>query len=469
MKYTLPLPQILERHADLIHEVLPEEIKEARCLLILKALANHRIKVESSTMSIGPSVSLLTVKLAEGQSYRSAKFLQDDIAISTGCKGMRFILSEDGLGIEYANRSRSIVPLRSLLESSAYVETNAELPVAIGYSISQRIKVIDLVETPHILMAGATKQGKTIAVNTLVASLLFRKSPDDLKFVFIDPTSVELCAFQELRGDYFAWVPYSEGEDNERSNYIVKGIITADKVLRSLCLEMEERLKEERRHPYIVTIINEFADLTMSPDKVLSNNIYRSIISILQKGKQAGIHLVLTTQRPSADVITGLLKSNITTRMAFRTSSRRDSSVILDQAGAEKLIGNGDMLFQSGYDIERIQGGYISNAEIVRLITAINDQVDRAPVSPYYLPEGQVESVPNKYDDRLEEAAYIVVLLQIASVSHLQKKMGIGNGRAKRIMEQLEGLGIVGPLEKGHLIRNVQVKTIDELRIILEQ
>ena len=239
-----------------------------------------------------------------------------------------------------------------------------------------------------------------------------------------------------MRGDYFAWVPYSEGEDNERSNYIVKGIITADKVLRSLCLEMEERLKEERRHPYIVTIINEFADLTMSPDKVLSNNIYRSIISILQKGKQAGIHLVLTTQRPSADVITGLLKWNITTRMAFRTSSRRDSSVILDQAGAEKLIGDGDMLFQSGDNIVRIQGGYISNAEIVRLITAINDQADRAPVSPYYLPEGQVESVPNKYDDRLEEAAYIVVLLQIASVSHLQKKMGIGNGRAKRIMEQ---------------------------------
>ena len=209
-----------------------------------------------------------------------------------------------------------------------------------------------------------------------------------------------------MRGDYFAWVPYSEGEDNERSNYIVKGIITADKVLRSLCLEMEERLKEERRHPYIVTIINEFADLTMSPDKVLSNNIYRSIISILQKGKQAGIHLVLTTQRPSADVITGLLKWNITTRMAFRTSSRRDSSVILDQAGAEKLIGDGDMLFQSGDNIVRIQGGYISNAEIVRLITAINDQADRAPVSPYYLPEGQVESVPNKYDDRLEEAAY---------------------------------------------------------------
>ncbi len=194
MKYTLPLPQILERHADLIHEVLPEEIKEARSL-ILKALANHRIKVESSTMSIGPSVSLLIVKLAKGQSYRSAKFLQDDIAISTGCKGMRFIISEDGLCIEFANCSRSIVPLRNLLESSAYVETNAELPVAIGYSVSQRIKVIDLVETPHILMAGATKQGKTIAVNTLVASLLFRKSPDDLKFVFIDPTSVELCTY----------------------------------------------------------------------------------------------------------------------------------------------------------------------------------------------------------------------------------------------------------------------------------
>ena len=188
-------------HADLIHEVLPEEIKEARSL-ILKALANHRIKVEyhrikveSSTMSIGPSVSLLIVKLAKGQSYRSAKFLQDDIAISTGCKGMRFIISEDGLCIEFANCSRSIVPLRNLLESSAYVETNAELPVAIGYSVSQRIKVIDLVETPHILMAGATKQGKTIAVNTLVASLLFRKSPDDLKFVFIDPTSVELCTY----------------------------------------------------------------------------------------------------------------------------------------------------------------------------------------------------------------------------------------------------------------------------------
>lgn len=466
MKYTIPHTQILDWHADLRQEILPEEIEEAKSA-ILKALDKYRIRVESSTISVGPSISLLTVKLSAGQSYRSAKSLQYDIAISTGRKGMRLTITDNGLGIEFANSKRSIVPLRSLLESSAFVETKAQLPVAIGYTVSQKVKVIDLAESPHILMAGATMQGKTMAVNNLIASLLLSKSPDNLKFVLIDPKKVELSAFQNLRGDFFAWIPYSGGDKDERSNYIARGIIMADKVLRSLCMEMEKRLKEERKHPSIVTIINEFADLTMSPDKELSKSIYKSIIMLLRNGRHAGIHLVLATQRPSVDVLTGLLKFNIPTRMAFRTSGRIDSRAILDQPGAETLIGEGDMLFQSGIDFERVQGGYISNAEILRLITAINAQTDNASVSPYYLPTPQEASVSFEYDARLKEAAYIVVLLQIASVGHLQKKMNIGNGRARRIVEQMESLGIVGPLMNGSRIRKVLVKTIDELHIVL--
>lgn len=210
MKYTIPHTQILDWHADLRQEILPEEIEEAKSA-ILKALDKYRIRVESSTISVGPSISLLTVKLSAGQSYRSAKSLQYDIAISTGRKGMRLTITDNGLGIEFANSKRSIVPLRSLLESSAFVETKAQLPVAIGYTVSQKVKVIDLAESPHILMAGATMQGKTMAVNNLIASLLLSKSPDNLKFVLIDPKKVELSAFQNLRGDFFAWIPYSGG------------------------------------------------------------------------------------------------------------------------------------------------------------------------------------------------------------------------------------------------------------------
>ena len=381
--YKLPTIETLDRHEEMLRRIPPEEIEEAR-YCILKVLASYKIDVESSSITTGPSVSLLKVRLAPGRSLRRVRDLQEDIAISTGFKGIRFITMEDGLGIEFANPIRSIVPLRYLLDSETFRESKVELPVAIGYAISQQVKVFDLANAPHLLIAGATKQGKTMALHSLIASLLLSKHPEELKFVFIDPKQIEFKAYQNLNRHYLACIPASVSEEDEKNNLIVKDIYRAEKTLESLCLEMEDRLREGRNSPRIVTIIDEFADLTMSPDLKRSKNITNSIIRLLQKGRAAGIHVVLSTQRPSVDVITVLLKSNIPTRMAFRTASRIDSMTILDQPGTEKLIGEGDMLFQQGADTERIQGGFISNEEIIRLTTAIAAQ--EGFNSPYYLP-----------------------------------------------------------------------------------
>lgn len=361
-------------------ETVSEEIEESR-KRILKALAAYRINVESSSLTIGPSVSLLKVRLAPGGNFRKVKTLQDDIALKTGCwRGMRLITLDDSIGIEFANPTRCIVPIRALLESDTYRESKAELPVAIGYTIGQRVKVIDLSAAPHLLLAGATRQGKSMAVHTLMASLLMSKRPEELKLVLIDPKRVELEAYQNLGEQYFAGLPGALGITNDM---IVKDFYHAEKTLEALCMEMDDRLREGRKNPYIVTIIEEFADLTIM-DRKRSKSISSSIIRLLQKGNLAGIHLVLTTQSPSTDVITGPIKSNITTRIAFRTASRTDSMAILDQPGAERLIGRGDMLLQQGADTERIQGGFISDEEIIRLTTFIAGQ--RGDNCPYYLP-----------------------------------------------------------------------------------
>lgn len=368
--YKFPSIEILDRHEEIRQNIQPEEIEKSRNR-ILKALAAYRTNVESSSLTIGPSVSLLKVRLAPGENFRKVKTLQDDIALKTGLKGVRFITLDDSIGIEFANPSRCIVPIRALLESDTYRESKAELPVAIGYTIGQRVKVIDLSAAPHILLAGATKQGKSMAVHTLIASLLMSKRPEELKLVLMDPKRCEFSAYQNIGKQYFAGLPDALGIENDM---IVEDFYRAEKTLESLCVELEDRLREGRKFPYIVTIIDEFADLTISMDRKRSKSISASIIRLLQKGKLAGIHLVLTTQRPSVDVITRLIKSNIPASIAFRTASRIDSMTILDQPGAERLIGAGDMLFQQGVETERLQGGFISNEEIIRLTSFIAAQ-----------------------------------------------------------------------------------------------
>jgi S-DNA-T family DNA segregation ATPase FtsK/SpoIIIE len=413
------------------------------------------------------------------------------------------------VGIEVANDKASIVPLKSLLNDAAFRESKAELPVAIGYTISQQVKVFDLADAPHLLVAGATKQGKSVGLNVIVASLLYSKHPSELKFVFVDPKMVEFSSYASLLHHYLAVLPNAGSEQEEKDHAIVKNAKDAAAVLQSLCVEMDSRYEllskglvnniklynnkwkehhlraDEGHHflPYIVTVIDEYADLTMSvgagpESKALARSITTSVIRLAQKGRAAGLHVILATQRPTVDVITGLIKANFPMRIAFRVTSRIDSATILDQPGADKLIGRGDMLLYSGVEMERVQCAFISNDEIVDLTKAVGEQIgfQKSYNTPYYLPEppaadggegGDAGSVDMKQlDERFEEAARMIVTNQRGSTSDLQRRLGMGYAKAGRVMDQLEAAGIVGP-QNGAKPREVLVKDIAELEEIL--
>ena len=413
----------------------------------------------------------------------------------------------DSVGIEVANDTPSIVPLRALFNEESYRNSKAELPVAIGYTITHKVKVFDLADAPHLLVAGATKQGKSVGLNVMIASLLYSKHPSELKFVFIDPKKVEFSVYGRLLHHYLAVLPDSANADEEQSNAIVKDPKRADAILKSLCVEMDERydllekgyvnnikaynekfrdrkLLPTEGHkflPYIVVVVDEFADLTMSAgsggdDRKLARNINTSIVRLAQKGRAAGIHVVIATQRPSVDVITGLIKTNFPTRIAFKVATRVDSSTILDSPGAEKLIGKGDMLFFTGVEMERVQCAYISSDESDSITRFIGDQIGykKSYNTPYYLPEPDPESGEEgggmidmkNLDERFEEAARLVVQTQRGSTSDLQRKMGMGYAKAGRVMDQLEAAGIVGPQE-GSKPRQVLVRDFNELEGIL--
>jgi S-DNA-T family DNA segregation ATPase FtsK/SpoIIIE len=422
---------------------------------------------------------------------------------------VRITTLSDSVGIEVANDKASIVPLKSLLNDAAFRESKAELPVAIGYTISQQVKVFDLADAPHLLVAGATKQGKSVGLNVIVASLLYSKHPSELKFVFVDPKMVEFSSYGHLLHHYLAVLPNAASEQEEAEKAIVKNAKDAAAILNSLCVEMDARYEllskayvnniklynskwkdhhlraDEGHHfmPYIVVIIDEYADLTMAgggtPEaKAQARMITTSVIRLAQKGRAAGLHCILATQRPTVDVITGLIKANFPMRIAFRVTSRIDSSTILDQPGADKLIGRGDMLLYTGIDMERVQCAFIGNDEIVDLTNAIAEQTgyQKSYNPPYYLPEppapegeegsgGMVDM--NKLDERFEEAARTVVLNQRGSTSDLQRKLGMGYAKAGRVMDQLEAAGIVGP-QNGSKPREVLVKDMAELDEVLQ-
>ena len=503
--YKFPSLELLDSYSSSRNEVSDEELARNNAR-IRNALENYRIQINDVKAIVGPTVTLYKVYPAPGVKISEIKKLQEDLGMHLHARGVRVVTLTDSVGIEVANDHPSIVPMRAVLNDETFRSSKAELPVAIGYTIQQKVKVFDLADAPHLLVAGATKQGKSVGLNAIVTSLLYAKHPSELKLVFIDPKMVEFSAYAHLLKHYLAVLPCNDVRE-ERDNAIVKKADKADKILRSLCIEMDQRyellskasvpniktynekyrnrkLRPDEGHrflPYIVTIIDEYADLTMSVGgsgdaKAVSRSITTSIIRLAQKGRAAGLHVVLATQRPSVDVITVLIKTNFPTRIAFRVVSRTDSSTILDSPGAEKLIGKGDMLYYAGVEMERVQCAYIDSEEINRLNEYIGSQEghNKSFNTPFYLPpvdddteEGSGGMVDmTKLDERFEEAAKLVVMSQRGSTSDLQRRLGMGYAKAGRVMDQLEAAGIVGPQE-GSKPRQVLVSSLDELDQII--
>ena len=505
--YKFPSLDLLEDHSSGTQIVSDEELNRNNNK-IRSTLKNYKIDIVDVKAIVGPTVTLYKVYPAPGVKIANIRSLQDDIAMSLNARGVRIVTLPDSVGIEVANDKPSIVPLKGLLNDDAFRNSKADLPVAIGCTITKKVKVFDLADAPHLLVAGATKQGKSVGLNVLIASLLYSKHPAEMKLIFIDPKMVEFSAYGRLLKHYLAVLPTAADEDEEAESAIVKKPKEAEKILRSLCTEMDERyellskayvnniklynerykdrkLNPEHGHrflPYLVVIIDEYADLAMSGGtgseaKNMQKSIMGSIVRLAQKGRAAGIHVVIATQRPSVDVITGLIKANFPSRIAFRVTTRVDSNTILDNTGAEKLIGRGDMLYYAGVETERIQCGYISNDEINAITEFIGDQqgYKKSYNTPYYLPSpepaegesggGMIDM--KDLDDRFEEAARMVVMTQRGSTSDLQRKLGMGYAKAGRVMDQLEAAGIVGPQE-GSKPRQVLVTTFDDLDTILK-
>ena len=505
-RYEFPPLDLLNDYADGKHTVSQQEL-EINNNKIRATLQNYKIEIEKVRAVVGPTVTLYKIYPAPGVRISAIENLHKEIAISLNTKGVRVVTLSDCVGIEVANRNPSIVPLKSMLNADAFRNSKAELPIAIGYTITQEVKTFDLTDAPHLLIAGATKQGKSVGLNVIISSLLYAKHPSELKFVFIDPKMVEFTAYNSLLKHYLAVLPMAASEEDERENAIVKQPKQAEQVLNSLCIEMDERYKllasagvndiklynekYKDRHllptaghkylPYLVVVIDEYADLTMaggstSDARKVAKNISDYIVRLAQKGRAAGIHVIIATQRPSVNVITGLIKTTFPTRIAFRVVSRVDSATILDTNGAENLIGRGDMLYYAGVEMERVQCALVSGSEINKITGFIGSQTGYRQCynTPYYLPvpesqDGETSGGTidmQNIDPMFEDAARMVVSTQKGSTSDLQRRLGMGYARAGRVMDQLEGAGIVGPQE-GSKPRQVLVADYAELDEIL--
>ncbi len=505
-RYEFPSIDLLDDYAEGQHTVSKEEL-EINNNRIRATLMNYKIEVMQVTAVVGPTVTLYKVVPAPGVKVSAIENLHREIGMSLGAKGVRVVVLPDCVGIEVANREPSIVPLKKTLNDDSFRNTKYELPIAIGYTITRKVKTFDLASAPHLLVAGATQQGKSVGLNVIISSLLYAKHPSELKFVFIDPKMVEFTSYNALLKHYLAVMPMAASEEDEKEHAIVKDAKQAELVLNSLCIEMDERYKllalagvnnlklynekykdryllptEGHKYlPYLVVVIDEYADLTMAggagPEaRKAAKNIEASIVRLAQKGRAAGIHVIIATQRPSVNVITGLIKTNFPTRIAFRVVSRVDSATILDTNGAENLIGRGDMLYYAGVEMERVQCALVSMAEINRITDFIGAQTGQKQCynTPYYLPvpesqDGETSGGSidmQNIDPLFEDAARMVVTSQKGSTSDLQRRLGMGYARAGRVMDQLEGAGIVGPQE-GSKPRQVLVTTFEELDEIL--
>lgn len=454
------------------YDLLEQEANKER---IIRALGQFDIQISKIEATVGPTVTLYEIVPAEGTRIAKIKRLEDDIAMTLSAKGIRIIAPIPGkgtIGIEVPNHDAQTVSIHSILSSKAFQETNYELPMAMGATISNDVYIADLAAMPHILVAGATGQGKSVGLNTIIASLLYKKHPAELKFVLIDPKRVEFSLYNALERHFLAKLP-----DEEEA--IVTNMDNVVKTLNSLCVEMERRydllkdahvvkitkynelfiqkkLNPEKGHrylPYIVIIVDEFADLIMVAGKQVETPIAR----IAQMARAVGMHMIIATQRPSTNVITGLIKANFPGRVAFRVSQMVDSKTILDRPGANQLIGRGDMLFSHNGSIDRVQCAYIDTKEVHRICDFIDNQAGYEHA--YYLPEpmmdendGPVGAGSGNLADRdplFEEAAQIIVQTGVASTSSLQRRYSIGYNRAGKIMDQLEAAGIVGPATGG--------------------
>ena len=505
-RFQFPPLDLLNDYSEGKREVSKEEL-ELNNNRIRTTLLNYKIKVDKVSAIVGPTVTLYKVVPAPGVKISAIENLRKEIGLSLGAKGVRVVTLADSVGIEVANNHPSIVPLKAMLNDDAFRNSKAELPVAIGYTITQKVKTFDLTDAPHLLVAGATKQGKSVGLNVIISSLLYAKHPSELKFVFIDPKMVEFAAYNSLLKHYLAVLPMAVSEEDERENAIIKQPKQAENVLNSLCIEMDERYKllaaagvndiklynakYKERHllptdghkhlPYLVVVIDEYADLTMAGGsggdaRKTSKNISDYIVRLAQKGRAAGIHVIIATQRPSVNVITGLIKTNFPTRIAFRVVGRVDSQTILDTTGAENLIGRGDMLYYAGVEMERVQCALVSMAEINKITDYIGAQTGyrQCYSTPYYLPvpesqDGETSGGTidmQNIDPMFEDAARMVVTSQKGSTSDLQRRLGMGYARAGRVMDQLEAAGVVGPQE-GSKPRQVLVTTFNELDEIL--
>ena len=411
-KYKFPSIYLLSDYREERFEE-PEDELNRKMDLIRELAAARKIKIRDIRWVVGPSVTLFKIFPESGVKCSRIRITEmaEELPFYLNIVGVRCITLEQCMGIEIPNEKRSVVPLRSLLLSHNFRESKAELPIAIGYTQTQIPKVIDLARAPHILVAGATKQGKSVWMNTVIASLLFSKSPSEVKFVFIDPKMVEFEMYKKLSHHYLAVLLNPSGKEEETID-IAKSQMDSAHVLESLCFEMDKRygfmsgskvtnirdynelVESRQKLPYIVCFIDEFSDLTMSfgagaKAKSYAGRIYTAIIRLAQKGRAAGIHLIIATQRLTRSAITDLIKINFPTRVAFRTTSRANSLTILDRPGAENLTGKGDLIYQDGSGQElRLQGGYISDEEVNAITIHIEEQIGdgKSYSSLYYLP-----------------------------------------------------------------------------------
>ena len=488
--YKYPKLESLKDYPDKKIQVTKDEL-ESNKDKIVETLKNFKIEIAKIKATIGPTVTLYEIVPEAGIKISKIKNLEDDIALSLSALGIRIIAPIPGkgtIGIEVPNKNRQMVDLKSVMTTEAFVKSDYDLPVIMGKTISNEVYVSDLTKMPHILIAGATGQGKSVGLNVMLASLLYKKHPSQLKFVLVDPKKVELTLFNKIEKHFLAKLPDSE-----------EAIITETKkvvhTLNSLCIEMDVRynllkdaqarnIKEyntkfEKRKlnpneghrflPYIVLVIDELADLMMTAGKEIENPIAR----LAQLARAIGIHLVVATQRPSVNVITGVIKANFPARLSFRVTSKVDSRTILDIGGAEQLVGMGDMLLSNGSDLVRLQGPFIDTDEIKNICVWIGDQrgYESAYKLPEYIDENEKSLKEVDLSDRdalFEEAARLLVLHQQGSTSLIQRKLKLGYNRAGRLIDQLESAGVVGPFE-GSKAREVLIPDEYSLEKLLNE
>ena len=486
--YKYPKVDLLNNTTDKKIQVTKDELTSNKNRII-ETLKNFKIEIAKIKATIGPTVTLYEIVPEAGVKISKIKNLEDDIALSLSALGIRIIAPIPGkgtIGIEVPNKNREIVSLRSVMSTEKFIKSDYELPLILGKTISNEVFIADLSKMPHILVAGATGQGKSVGLNVMLSSLLYKKHPSILKFVLIDPKKVELSLFNKIEKHFLAKLPDSEEPIITETKKVVH-------TLNSLCTEMDVRynllkdaqarnLKEynkkfisrklnpnegHRYLPYIVLVIDELADLMMTAGKEIENPIAR----LAQLARAIGIHLIVATQRPSVNVITGVIKANFPTRISFKVTSNMDSRTILDYKGAEQLVGMGDMLFSSGSEIIRLQCPFVDTPEIERICDQIGNQ--RGYVSAYLLPEyideneKQITDIDlSDRDPLFEDAARLVVSSQTGSTSLLQRKLKLGYNRAGRLTDQLEVAGIVGPSE-GSKPRKVLIQDEYSLEKIL--